>query len=202
MWMPIQLDLNEEHTGLLSPLCYECPHGMTGCCASPPGFDWSDIGRVLTLGARDWLLAELEAGRILTLPHRHGAPARGLQLRRVENTALNSGTWPTKCGYHGEQGCTIGRDRRPATCNYYICDDAYDRAGPDADAAREAHATLQTLYGRWDLEIAEAVAKRWPGAIPWETEPGAVLDLVERHYRKLLKRDRRELRSLRATDPR
>ena len=149
MWMPIRLDLEGEHTGSVSPLCMECPHGITGCCASPPGFDWSDIGRVLTLGGREWLKGELEAGNITTLQHKHGNPCRGLQLKRIANDALNSATWPTKCGYHGDRGCTIGRDRRPATCNYYLCDDAYARAGEAGEPAREAQAILQALYGRW-----------------------------------------------------
>lgn len=197
MWKPIRLDLEGEHTGSLSPLCFECPQGITGCCASPPGFDWSDIGRVLTLGGREWLKEQVAAGQILTLPHKYGSTARGLQLRRQPNTGSNSGTWPTKCIYHGERGCTIGRERRPATCNYYLCDQAFDAAGAGAEEAREAQATLQTLFGRWDLEIAERVSARWPEAIPWAEEPDAVLDLVEREYGRLTRRDRKELKPLR-----
>lgn len=196
MWQEIRLDLDGEHTGLLSPLCYACPHGSTGCCASPPGFDWSDLGRVLRLGGRRWLQQEMAARRITPLPHKYGVPSRGLQLRRVENRAPNSGAWPTKCVYHGEQGCAIGRDRRPATCNYYLCDQAYEMASAGGAPGREAQAILQTLYGRWDQEIAEAVAERWPHQIPWEQEENAVWDLVEQVYARLVARDRAELAPL------
>lgn len=194
--MNIEVDVRAEHTGLLSPLCMWCPHGATGCCASPPGFDWSDIGRVLTLGGRQWLKAQMAEGFILELQQRYDVPVRGLQLRRVANTAANSSAWPTKCVYHGEKGCTIHRDQRPATCNYYLCDQAYDMAAEGADAGREAQAILQTLFGRWDLEIADRVAAKWPHAIPWQTAPDAIFDLVEAAYGKLVKRDRRELRPL------
>lgn len=197
MSMEIRVDREGEHTGLLSPLCFQCPYGVTGCCASPPGFDWSDLGRVLQLGGRDWLKEQLAAGLILPLQQKHGVPARGLQLKRKENPAPNAGTWPTKCTYHGDQGCTIGRDRRPATCNYYCCDQVYEVGGAGAEAAREAQAILQTLYGRWDLEIAAIIAERWPREIPWATAPDAIFDLVEAEYGRLLKRDRRELKSLR-----
>lgn len=196
MWLPIHLDRDREHTGLLSPLCTECPHGPTGCCASPPGFDWSDVGRVLTLGGRHWLSAQMAAGRVTSMQHRHGVPSRGLQLQRVDNTAINTATWPTKCVYHGERGCTIERTQRPATCNYYLCDDAYDRAGPAGAPARAAHTTLQTLYGRWDLEIAEAVHSAWPHEIPWDTDAEAVFDLIEQAYRRLTARDQAELDGL------
>lgn len=196
MWMAIRLDLEGEHTGLLSPLCMECPHGATGCCASPPGFDWSDMGRVLKLGGRKWLGDQMAAGLILSLQHQHGSPSRGLKLLRTENPAANAGVWPTKCVYHGDQGCRLGRDRRPATCNYYLCDQAYDMAGEAAETASKAQALLQTLYGRWDLELAKTVAGRWPGQIPWDQQADAILDLVEAEYDRLLKRDRRELKQL------
>lgn len=97
---------------------------------------------MLTLGGREWLQQQLTARRVLPLQQRYGTPARGLQLARVENPTVSS--WPTKCTFHGEQGCTIGRDRRPATCNYYLCDQAYDRAGAGGAPARAAHALLET----------------------------------------------------------
>ncbi|HLN63961.1 MAG TPA: hypothetical protein VK464_20760 [Symbiobacteriaceae bacterium] len=191
--MTIRLELSGEHTRLHSSLCYECPHGMTGCCASPPGVDWSDIGRIVTLGGRDWLLEQLEAGNLRT-------GARGLLLKRVANDQGNAGTWPTKCVYHGPQGCTIPPDRRAATCNYYICDDAFlyggeNQGNADAVTGREAHAVLMALYGRWDLEVLAKVEERWPGGPPWDA---AFLDWVGEEYRRLVKRDRRDLKGLRA----
>jgi hypothetical protein len=187
----IRLELAAEHTRLHSSLCAQCPHGPTGCCASPPGVDWSDIGRIVTLGGRDWLLAQLALGNLRT-------GARGLLLKRVENPEANAGVWPTKCVYHGPQGCTIAPDRRAATCNYYICDDAFAYGGEnhgdaEAVAGREAHATLMALYGRWDLEILAEVEGRWPGGAPWDA---AFLDWLGEAFGRRVRGARRELRSL------
>ncbi len=189
----IRLELAGEHTRLLSTLCARCPHGPTGCCASPPGVDWSDIGRIVTLGGRDWLLEQMAAGNL-----RPGL--RGLLLKRVENREANAGVWPTKCVYHGPQGCTIPPERRAATCNYYICDDAFLYAGENqgdeaAVFGREAHHLLMTLYGRWDLALKEMVEERWPAGPPWDA---AFLDWVAAQYRKLVRADRRERRRLQA----
>lgn len=187
----IRLELNREHTRLHSSLCFQCPHGPTGCCASPPGVDWSDVGRIVTLGGREWLLEQIAAGALRPGP-------RGLLLRRVENREANAGVWPTKCVYHGPQGCTIPPDRRAATCNYYICDDAFlfggENEGNDAAVfGREAHATLMALFGRWDLELMAGVEARWPGGAPWDAD---FLDWVAGEFRRLIRRDRRELKQL------
>lgn len=162
----IRLELAGEHTRLHSTLCWQCPHGATGCCASPPGVDWSDIGRIVTLGGREWLLREIAAGHL-----RPGE--RGLLLKRVDNQEANAGVWPTKCVYHGPQGCTIPPEQRAATCNYYICDDAFGFGGeaqgdPAAVTGREAHAGLMALYGRWDLDLLAQVRQRWPAGPPWD----------------------------------
>lgn len=181
------------HTRLHAGLCYQCPHGSTGCCASPPGVDWSDIGRIVSLGGREWLLEQLAAGNLRT-------GERGLLLKRVENDQGNAGTWPTKCVYHGPSGCTIRPELRAATCNYYLCDEAFlwggEPAGrPEAVKAREAHATLMALYGRWDLEIMEQVKRGWPEGAPWDAD---FLDWVSERYTKLVRRDRKELANLEA----
>lgn len=188
----IRRELAGVNTRLHSTLCYQCPHGPTGCCASPPGVDWSDIGRVVTLGGADWLLEQMALGHLRPGP-------RGLLLRRVANPEANSGVWPTKCVYHGPQGCTIPPDRRAATCNYYICDDAFLVGGEAQDdheavAGREAHANLMALYGRWDLEIMAQVEARWPGGPTWG---GPFLDWVGKEFQALVHRDRREWRGLR-----
>lgn len=187
----IRLELAREHTRLHSTLCSQCPHGATGCCASPPGVDWSDIGRIVALGGQDWLLAELGAGNLRT-------GERGLLLKRVANPEANAGVWPTKCVYHGALGCTISPERRAATCNYYICDDAFTYGGENqgeraAVAGREAHATLMALYGRWDLEIMDEVKRTWPGGPRWDAAFSA---WVGREYQRRVKRDKPELREL------
>lgn len=187
----IRLELNGANTRLHSTLCYQCPHGMTGCCASPPGVDWSDIGRIVGLGGRDWLLAELDAGNLRTGP-------RGLLLKRVENDQANAGVWPSKCVYHGPQGCTIPPERRAATCNYYICDDAFlfggeNQSDPDAVVGREAHAVLMALYGRWDLELLATIGERWPEGPPWDA---GFLDWVGEQYKRRVRSSRRDLKQL------
>jgi hypothetical protein len=151
--------------------------------------DWSDIGRIVTLGGRDWLLEQMAAGSLRT-------GVRGLLLKRVENQEPNAGVWPTKCVYHGPQGCTIAPDRRAATCNYYVCDDGFAWAGenqgePAAVAGREIHAVLMALYGRWDLEILAAVQERWPAGPPWDA---AFLDWLGAEYRQKVGSARRELK--------
>ncbi|HYF91894.1 MAG TPA: hypothetical protein VD969_06585 [Symbiobacteriaceae bacterium] len=187
----IRLELNGANTRLHSTLCCQCPHGMTGCCASPPGVDWSDIGRLVALGGREWLLLEIAAGRL-----RPGL--RGLLLKRVGNDQANAGVWPTKCVYHGPQGCTIAPERRAATCNYYICDDAFLYGGenqndPDAVTGREAHAMLMALYGRWDLEFLDQIRERWPDGPPWD---GSFLDWLGAEYQRKVKASRKDLKVL------
>jgi len=185
----IRLELAGENTRLHSTLCGQCPHGATGCCASPPGVDWSDVGRIVVLGGRDWLLEELAAGHL-----RPGA--RGLMLLRVPNREPNAGVWPSKCVYHGPQGCTIPPERRAATCNYYICDDAFLFGGenegePAAVQGREIHATLMALYGRWDLEFLAEIQGRWPGGPPWD---GPFLDWIGERFAAKVRQSQNDLR--------
>lgn len=187
----IRVERSRADTRLHSTLCAQCPHGPTGCCASPPGVDWSDIGRIVSHGGAGWLLCEIAAGNLRPGP-------RGLLLKRVANPEANAGVWPTKCVYHGPRGCTIPPERRAATCNYYICDDAFlvggeNQGDAEAVAGREVHATLMALYGRWDLELMEAVQATWPGGPPWD-EP--FVEWVAEAWQRLVRRDRRELRSL------
>jgi hypothetical protein len=142
------------HQRLESSLCGACPQGVTGCCAAPPVIAWADLGRIVCLGGRDWLLAELTAGRLYPC-------ARGLAMKRVENPdAANTGR-EKKCVYHGDGGCTIAHDRRSATCNYYVCDDAL---GGD-ERARAVRDRLTADYGAWDLILAERVGDpEWSAA--------------------------------------
>jgi hypothetical protein len=188
----IRLELTGEHTRIHSSLCMQCPHGPTGCCASPPGVDWSDVGRIVTLGGTDWLLEQLAAGNLTR-------GARGLLIKRIENQETNWGVWPTKCVYHGAQGCTIAPDRRAATCNYYICDEAFAYGGENqgveaAVLGREAHATLMSLYGRWDLDLKAQVEAKWPGGAPWDAD---FLVWVGAAYQRQVSAARRDLALIR-----
>jgi len=165
----IRLEVLGQHTHLHSTLCGRCPQGPAGCCASPPGIAWADIGRITSLGGADWLLEEMRAGNLRPSP-------RGLAIRRSEAEASGaSGAWPRKCAYHGPTGCTVPSDRRSATCNYYLCDDAFEAGGegrgdPTAARARRAHEALTDLYGRWDLELAARISARFPEGPPWGKE--------------------------------
>ncbi|TKC99589.1 hypothetical protein [Polyangium fumosum] len=159
----IRLELAGVHTLLLSPLCARCPHGRAGCCEAPPAVAWADIGRIVSLGGRDFLLAEIHEGRLVP-------QTRGLSIRR----APPSGPFPERCGYLGEAGCVLPPDRRSATCNYYLCDEAFAAAENEGDPrvprGRKMHDRLTTLFGRWDLELAEAIGARYPRGAPWDAE--------------------------------
>jgi hypothetical protein len=186
----VRLSLLGAHTRLFSTLCERCPIGPTGCCASPPGVEWSDLGRIVSLGGRAWILEQIAAGAL-----RPGS--RGLLIQRVapreEATA--------RCVYHGPEGCTIDPDRRAATCNYYLCDDALahggEREGDEhADlvgAARRALDTLTDLYGRWDLEIQAEIRRLWPAGPTWDAD---FLDWLGVEYRRLTRASRRALDAL------
>lgn len=176
----IRLELLGPHTRLLSTLCAACPHNSAGCCVAPPPFDWSDIGRVAALGGRDFLLEQLAAGNLQPA-------ANGLRLRRVRRRERPEDRRQNKCVFHGTQGCTIDPARRPATCNYYLCEETFAAGGerrgePAPAAARRAHAALHAIYGRWDEELARGVAAAWPEGPPWDA---AFLDWLAEEYRRL-----------------
>jgi hypothetical protein len=135
--------------------------GPAGCCATPPGIEWSDLGRIVARGGRDFLLAEIAAGHLRPGP-------RGLFIERVD---APGGDGPKRCVYHGPTGCTIPPDRRAATCNYYVCADALAEGGdPRAAAVLER---LVERFGACDRLLASRVAARWPEGPPWD---GAFLD--------------------------
>jgi hypothetical protein len=183
----IRLELLGADTRILSTLCASCPLGPTGCCASPPGMEWSDLGRIVSLGGRAWLLAELAAGHLYP-------GKRGLLMRRVAPAP----DILARCVFHGPAGCTIPEGRRAATCNYYVCDDALAHGGegrgdPDAARGRRALDALVALYGRWDEALARAIRARWPDGPPWDA---AFLDWLGGEHARLVRASRRELAML------
>ena len=185
----IRLELLGAHTRVHATLCRACPQGPAGCCASPPGVEWSDLGRIVSLGGAAWILEQLAAGNL-----KHGG--RALNFSRREADAMG----PKRCVFHEGQGCTIPADRRSATCNFYVCDDAFDRAGESAGAeggdvvaGRKAVDRLMDLHGRWDLEIAARVQVRWPEGPQWDA---TLLAWLGEEYARLVRRERRALRSL------
>lgn len=136
---------------LESELCARCPQGVTGCCAAPPVVAWADLARIVTRGGAQWLLDELAAERLYPC-------ARGLALQRIENPDAASTGRERKCVYHGPRGCTIAHDRRSATCNYYLCDEA----APDPTLRDE----LTRFYAEADLILAARVR----GRVAWTIE--------------------------------
>jgi hypothetical protein len=183
----IRLELLGAHTRVHATLCNACPQGPAGCCASPPGVEWSDLGRIVTLGGTAWLLDQIAAGNL-----KRGG--RALNIARREADAAG----PRRCVFHAGQGCTIPADRRTATCNFYVCDDAFalageDGGGPEIAAGRRAVEVLMDTHGRWDLEIAERVRARWPEGPPWDA---TLLAWLGDEYARLVRRERRALRSL------
>src|SRR4051812_10212352 len=158
----IRLELLGAHTRVHATLCNACPQGPAGCCASPPGVEWSDLGRIVSLGGAAWIQEQLAAGNL-----KRGG--RALNIRRRE--ADDAG--PRRCVYHAGQGCTIPVERRTATCNFYVCDDAFasEAGGPAAPSVAEGKAAVDLLmgtHGAWDAAIAERIHARWHDAPPWD----------------------------------
>ena len=176
----IRLVVAGAHTHLLSTLCASCPQGPAGCCVGPPPVDWSDLGRIVSLGGRDFLLEQLAQSNVTPAPD-------GLRLRRVRRRELPTAPRQMKCVFHGPRGCTIDPSRRPAMCNYYLCEGTYEEGGerrgePAAVDARRAHLALAELYRRWDRELAERVAAAWPEGPAWDA---AFLDWLGEEYGRL-----------------
>ncbi len=173
----IRLELAGVHTLLLSPLCARCPHGRAGCCEAPPAVAWADIGRIVSLGGRDFLLAEIHEGRLLP-------SKRGLSIRRVPP----SEPFPERCVYLGPAGCVLPPDRRSATCNYYLCDDAFAEAEREGDRraapGRSTSERLSSVFGRWDLALVETIATRYPEGAPWDAR---FLDWLAEEYAALVR---------------
>ncbi|HSY23583.1 MAG TPA: hypothetical protein VK841_15760 [Polyangiaceae bacterium] len=154
---------------IASSLCAACPHAPAGCCSGPPPFRWADIGRVVALGGRDWLLGEIAAGRI-------DPSGGGLAIARRRGLARPGGPRVAKCVYHGPAGCGIRSETRPAACNYYVCDEALGAPrecglGPSTErahgaqgpaAARALHAGLAQRLTAFNAILADRVAADWP----------------------------------------
>jgi len=162
----ISLRILGPHTQLGSSLCAECPQGPAGCCVAPPHVDWSDVGRIVAGGGRDFLLARI-AKKDLTPAH------DGLRVRRVKRREAQTEPLERKCVFHGAGGCTIDTALRPATCNYFLCEDAFvvsgERKGSrEAVQARRTHATLKQAFERWDVVLAARVAEAFPEGPPWD----------------------------------
>lgn len=158
----ITIERRGPHALVLSTLCARCPMGEAGCCATPPALEWSDLGRIAALGGISFVLQRIADGSLKKGP-------RGLFITRV---APREGTG-ARCIFHGPAGCTIPHDRRSATCNYYVCEDAIAQAGEatgdrTAVRARKMRDRLTDRFAAWDRALAERVAARWAEGPPWD----------------------------------
>jgi hypothetical protein len=133
---------------VLSTLCTSCPHSQAGCCAAPPRITLADLGRIVALGGRDWLLQELAEGRL-------ARGERWLFIRRPARPLAPGGEPLAACVYLGPGGCTIPHDRRSATCNYYVCEDALSEPDALAGDARALQQALLDAFVRWDAELSQ-----------------------------------------------
>ncbi len=155
----LRLALAGPHTQIVSSLCAKCPHAAAGCCVGPPPLDWSDIGRIVARGGRDWLLEQLAARRVTP-------DARGLVIARVKGVASPGGPRVLKCTFHGPEGCTIPPERRSATCNYYVCDSVLEEDRPGD--ARRTKEDLAKRFEAWDTILTREVAERFPEGVVYD----------------------------------
>ena len=153
----LRLHIAGADTLLTSSLCSACPHSAAGCCAAPPRVALSDVARIVAHGGRDWLLDELREGRLVAAPGN-----LWLVLPRTPRRMPASAVPLAACVYLGETGCSIPHDRRSATCNYYVCEDALAAGGDTEGEARRVLDELVATFARRDAELAKATSKAWP----------------------------------------
>jgi hypothetical protein len=182
----LRLTLAGIHSLVLSPLCARCPSSRAGCCEAPPAIAWADIGRIVSLGGKDFLLAEVEAGRLRWT-------TRGLAITR----APANGDFPARCTYLGEAGCVLPPERRSATCNYYVCEDALLLAEGEKDKlaprARTMNERLADVLGRVDLELSARIDEAFPEGAPFDA---AFLDWLAAEAETLFRRARSSVKTL------
>lgn len=166
------------HSHVTSSQCAECPHAAGGCCRAPPRLDWADLGRIVQLGGRDWLLGELAAGRLQPIP-------RGLAIQRRKMVLGPGKPRDLACAYLGSGGCTIPPERRSATCNYYVCEEALQVGSSATQAqARRLHESLVARYIRWDEVFVEEIAAASPDGPAYDA---AFFDWLGRRFTELAK---------------
>jgi hypothetical protein len=139
--------------------------------------DWSDVGRIVALGGRDWLLEQIAARHLVPDP-------RGLAITKAKGLSRPGGPKLLKCVFHGPQGCTVPAERRSATCNYYVCDSVLDEpeAKGERARAREAKDALAKRFEAWDEALAREVEGRYPEGVVWDA---ALLDWLGERFREL-----------------
>lgn len=162
----IALKLLGPDTAIVSTLCASCPQGPTGCCTSPPPMDFVDAARLARAGQQAFLLEKIRDKSLIVSTH-------GLVLRRTKNRTSADERRKKRCVFHGPLGCTILESQRPATCNYYVCDDVY-REGKEtgaSDVVQEAQLVHQRLAAQnvaWADTLKQWVSSEYPDGPPWD----------------------------------
>jgi len=189
----LRLELAGVDSLLLSPLCRRCPQGRAGCCAAPPAIAWADIGRIVRLGGRDFLLGEMQRGHLVPSP-------RGLSICRIPA----SDGFPARCTYLGpdDRGCVLAPQQRSATCNYYLCEDAFVLAEHENDPlvspSRLAHDSVADFLGACDIALSTRVTDRFPAGPPWDE---AFFEWLASEFGAILQERRKALKTLRPAKP-
>jgi Fe-S-cluster containining protein len=96
---------------------------------------------------------------------------QGLRIRRTKGRLVPGQRRHLRCVFLGPEGCTIDPDLRPATCNYYVCEEGL--GGPIRGPVGEgepfvAYAALRELWRRWNEDIEARVAAAWPDGPGWD----------------------------------
>jgi hypothetical protein len=131
--------------------------------------------------------------RLLLLPGLDGIGALFEPFVR----ALSAEIAPQVVRYPADQA--LDYDALEAIAAQHIPARGFSEAGeadgePAAVSGRKAHEALMSLYGRWDLELADKVSARFPNGPPWDAD---FLEWLGREYTGLLRRHRRALRDVR-----
>lgn len=150
---PLRVLNSGADTIILTSLCSRCPHGPKGCCVVPPRLALADIARIVHHDGRAWLQGEVAAGRIV-------AKGSFMILTRPAGA----------CVYLGDEGCTITHEKRPATCNFYVCEQAVDGGDDTADAARQTRDRLERELAQRDADLLALLSQRAPNGIAFDEE--------------------------------
>lgn len=188
----LRLTIVGPDSQLGSTLCAACPQGPAGCCVAPPSVDFSDIGRIVARGGRDFLAARIAAKDLIPVE-------KGLAVRRVKRREAPTEPMERKCVFHGKGGCTIDTSMRPATCNYFLCEDAFTKGATKeaTQAARNAHAALRALFERWDETLAARIPLAFPEGPSFDL---AFLDWLGEAFQELESASKNELSALPVMD--
>jgi hypothetical protein len=123
-------------------------------------------------------------------------------LKRVKARVTGDVRSPrvAKCIFHeGGSGCTITADRRPATCNYYVCESVYEKAEREGHLdevarARTNHDALVERFVAWDEALALHVKANYPDGVRYDA---TFLDALAETFAELRARTERTGRATR-----